>query len=118
MMKLQALREAVCRVNRELFASGLARFTFGNASGADREAGVAIIKPSGMAYDDMGPGGMVAVSLASGKRVAKADRRIAFALAQPARPASRSRDSSISVRVGPYGNPAGVSPMAHRESGP
>ncbi len=68
-MKFQTMREAVCSVNRELFVSGLARFTFGNASGADREAGVAVIKPSGMSYDDMGPAEMVAVSLASGKRV-------------------------------------------------
>ena len=43
-----ALREAVCEANIELFQRGLAQFTFGNASGVDRERGLIVIKPSGV----------------------------------------------------------------------
>ena len=35
--------------------AGLVVLTFGNASGVDRAAGVMAIKPSGVAYDDLGP---------------------------------------------------------------
>lgn len=46
-MSLSALREEVCRANRELVAA-LAMITlwFGNASGMDRAGGVLVIKPS------------------------------------------------------------------------
>jgi L-ribulose-5-phosphate 4-epimerase len=40
--------------------------TFGNASGLDREAGVVVIKPSGLPYDRLSPDNMVLVSLATG----------------------------------------------------
>lgn len=61
------LREAVCRANRELIESGLAMGTFGNVSGVDREAGVIVIKPSGVPYADLTPDLMVPVSLGSGE---------------------------------------------------
>ena len=61
------LRELVCRANRELIESGLAMGTFGNVSGVDREAGVMVIKPSGVPYADLTPELMVPVSLASGE---------------------------------------------------
>jgi L-ribulose-5-phosphate 4-epimerase len=57
------LRESVCEANIELFRRGLARFTFGNASGVDRERGVIVIKPSGVAYDKLTPGMMVVTDL-------------------------------------------------------
>jgi len=50
-----ALREVVCEANSELFRRGLARFTFGNASAVDREQGLIVIKPSGVAYDVLTP---------------------------------------------------------------
>jgi L-ribulose-5-phosphate 4-epimerase len=50
---LRSLREEVCRANIELFATGLARFTFGNASGIDRTSGRVVIKPSGVPYEDL-----------------------------------------------------------------
>ena len=52
-MMLDSLRTAVLEANRALGARGLAPFTFGNASGIDRERGLVVIKPSGVAYDAM-----------------------------------------------------------------
>jgi L-ribulose-5-phosphate 4-epimerase len=63
------LRAAVCRATQELAASGLVMGTFGNVSGADRSAGVLVIKPSGVPYDRLTPERMVAVSLATGEVV-------------------------------------------------
>lgn len=59
----QALRDAVCEANIELFRRGLAKFTFGNASGVDREAGRIVIKPSGVAYDKLLPDMLVVTDL-------------------------------------------------------
>jgi L-ribulose-5-phosphate 4-epimerase len=64
-----ALKEAVCRANLDLVASGLVVLTWGNVSGADREAGVMAIKPSGVAYDVMCAADMVIVSLETGEVV-------------------------------------------------
>jgi len=60
------LRETVLRANRLLAASGLVHGTFGNVSGADYNAGVVVIKPSGVPYDELTADHMVAVSLADG----------------------------------------------------
>jgi L-ribulose-5-phosphate 4-epimerase len=60
------LRETVCHANLALVESGLAVGTFGNVSGVDREAGVFVIKPSGMPYEQLTPARMVAVSLETG----------------------------------------------------
>lgn len=59
----RALREAVCVANIELFQRGLAQFTFGNASGVDRERGLIVIKPSGVKYDKLTPASMVVTDL-------------------------------------------------------
>jgi L-ribulose-5-phosphate 4-epimerase len=61
--ELLDLRCEVCDANKELAERGLARFTFGNASAIDREAGVVVIKPSGVAYDAMTPAQMVVVNM-------------------------------------------------------
>ena len=61
-----ALREAVCQANIALGHSGLAPGTFGNVSGADRAAGLFVIKPSGVPYDELTPARMVPVSLETG----------------------------------------------------
>lgn len=68
-MKHENLRKAVCTANKEIFSTGLAALTFGNASGVDRTAGVLAIKPSGIDYNDMKPGDMVVVDVASGEVV-------------------------------------------------
>ncbi len=59
----RALRDAVCEANIELFRCGLARFTFGNASGVDREQGLIIIKPSGVPYNKLTPAMLVVTDL-------------------------------------------------------
>jgi len=66
-MALDELREQVFEANRRIVEAGLVVLTFGNASAVDREAGVMAIKPSGVPYDDLGPGSMVVVDLASGE---------------------------------------------------
>ena len=47
------LREAVLQANLELVRRGLVLYTWGNASGIDRAAGLVAIKPSGVDYDRM-----------------------------------------------------------------
>jgi len=63
------LREAVCRANLELAASGLVTGTFGNVSGVDRELGLFAIKPSGVPYEELTPETMVLTSLETGEVV-------------------------------------------------
>jgi len=63
------LREHVCRANLALAATGLVHGTFGNVSGVDRDAGLVVIKPSGVPYDALTPDHMVAVALDSGRVV-------------------------------------------------
>lgn len=57
------LRESVCAANIALFERGLAKFTFGNASGVDREQGLIVIKPSGVAYDVLTPAMLVVTDM-------------------------------------------------------
>lgn len=52
-MLLKSLREEVLEANLELVRRGLVMFTFGNASGCDRASGLAVIKPSGVPYDQL-----------------------------------------------------------------
>ncbi len=66
-LSLPSLREAVLRANQALVRAGLVTLSFGNASGVDRDAGVLIIKPSGVPYDELLPEHLVAVSLEDGR---------------------------------------------------
>jgi len=66
---LEALKKEVCEANLRLSAEGLVIHTWGNVSGIDREAGLVVIKASGVSYDGMGPEHMVVVSLDTGDRV-------------------------------------------------
>jgi len=50
---LQDIRTLVCRMNRELPRQGLVTMTSGNASGRDPETGYVVIKPSGVAFEDL-----------------------------------------------------------------
>ena len=63
----------VLEANRALAAHGLAPLTWGNASGIDRDEGLVVIKPSGVAYDEMTEGDMVVVDLDG--NVVEGDRR-------------------------------------------
>jgi L-ribulose-5-phosphate 4-epimerase len=60
---LKSLREEVLEANLELVRRGLVLYTFGNASGIDRERELVVIKPSGVAYDTMKPSDLVVVDL-------------------------------------------------------
>lgn len=62
-MLLKRLREEVLEANLELVRAGLVLYTFGNASGVDREQGLVVIKPSGVDYDVLKPEDMVVTDL-------------------------------------------------------
>jgi L-ribulose-5-phosphate 4-epimerase len=62
-MLLEQLRAEVLEANLELVRRGLVLYTFGNASGIDREQGLVVIKPSGVDYDDLKPEDMVVTDL-------------------------------------------------------
>ena len=63
---LETLKRAVCEANLLLPQHHLVTFTWGNVSAVDRERGLVVIKPGGVAYDTMQPDDMVVVDLASG----------------------------------------------------
>jgi L-ribulose-5-phosphate 4-epimerase len=54
-MLLKELRISVLEANLELVKRGLVLYTFGNASGIDRDKGLVVIKPSGVDYDELVP---------------------------------------------------------------
>ncbi len=60
---LEELKEKVCAANLALVRHGLVTLTWGNASAIDRDKGLSVIKPSGVAYDTMSPDDMVVVDL-------------------------------------------------------
>ena len=62
-MLLKKLREEVLEANLELVKRGLVLYTFGNASGVDREHGLVVIKPSGVDYEKLKPEHMVVTDL-------------------------------------------------------
>ncbi len=61
-----ALKAAVWQANVDLVQSGLVVLTWGNVSGADRDADVMVIKPSGVDYAELQPADMVVLSLSTG----------------------------------------------------
>ncbi len=69
-----ALRKRVHRANQALVESGLVIETFGNVSAVDRSAGLFVIKPSGVPYEELTPAHMVPVALDTG-RVLEGDLR-------------------------------------------
>ncbi len=60
---LESLKSHVLEANLELVRRGLVLYTFGNASGIDREQGLVAIKPSGVPYETMTAGDMVVSDL-------------------------------------------------------
>lgn len=66
---LEQMKKDVCAANLELAARGVVIYTWGNVSGIDREKGLVVIKPSGVAYDGMKPEDMVVVDLMTGETV-------------------------------------------------
>ncbi len=63
--KYTELKRECYEANMQLDALGLAIFTFGNVSGADRANGVFAIKPSGVPYKALKPEDMVVVDFDS-----------------------------------------------------
>jgi L-ribulose-5-phosphate 4-epimerase len=60
---LEELKRAVFEANLQLPQYRLVTFTWGNVSGIDRERGLVVIKPSGVAYDRLTAEDMVVVNL-------------------------------------------------------
>lgn len=67
--ELDELKRQVCQANLDLVAHGLVTLTWGNASGLTADRKALVIKPSGVAYDELKPELMVIVSVASGEVV-------------------------------------------------
>lgn len=66
-MLLEDLRQEVLEANLMLEREGLVRLTWGNVSGIDRDAGLFVIKPSGVPYAALTRDQMVIVDLAGEK---------------------------------------------------
>ena len=60
---LEDLKQKVLKANLDLVKHGLVTFTWGNASGIDREKGLVVIKPSGVEYCGMTAEDMVVINL-------------------------------------------------------
>ena len=57
------LKKAVCEANLELQKHRLIIYSWGNVSGIDRSAGLIIIKPSGVPYEELTPDKMVVLDM-------------------------------------------------------
>ena len=66
---LEKLKEEVLEANLALPEHNLVTFTWGNVSGVDRERGLMVIKPSGVAYEQLRRDDMVVVDMNTGERV-------------------------------------------------
>lgn len=64
---LEELKQKVYEANVELPRRGLVTYTWGNVSGIDREAGLFVIKPSGVEYEDLRPEDLVVMDLDGNK---------------------------------------------------
>ena len=60
---LEDLKQKVLKANLDLVKHNLVTYTWGNVSGIDREAGLVVIKPSGVEYDCMTADDMVVIDL-------------------------------------------------------
>ncbi len=60
---LEALKEQVLEANLELNRRNLVVYTWGNVSGIDREQNLVVIKPSGVAYEQLSVASMVVLDL-------------------------------------------------------
>lgn len=60
---LEKLKEQVLNANLELDRRNLVIYTWGNVSGIDRKQGLVVIKPSGVAYEELRVDSMVVLTL-------------------------------------------------------
>ena len=63
---LETLKQQVYEANMELPRRRLVTYTWGNVSGIDRAGGFVVIKPSGVAYEELTSDKMVVVDLQTG----------------------------------------------------
>lgn len=68
MRNIARLRQEVFEANQGIYRGGLVTMHSGNASGIDRDAGIVVIKPSGVDYEKITAGLLVATDL-SGHRL-------------------------------------------------
>jgi L-ribulose-5-phosphate 4-epimerase len=61
------LKKKVWKANLDLVKYNLITHTFGNVSGIDRDQNLVVIKPSGLAYEELMPDDMVVVDLEGNK---------------------------------------------------
>ena len=61
--RIRQLRHQVWQANMDLERHHLVTFTWGNVSAIDRESGLMVIKPSGVAYSELSAENMVVVDL-------------------------------------------------------
>ncbi|MBP1043504.1 L-ribulose-5-phosphate 4-epimerase [Vagococcus sp. BWB3-3] len=61
---LREMKERVCQANLALPQGGLVKLTWGNVSEVNRDLQVVVIKPSGVAYEQLQPDQMVVTDLA------------------------------------------------------
>jgi L-ribulose-5-phosphate 4-epimerase len=66
---LEALKKEVYEANMDLVRHNLVLFTWGNVSGIDRERGLVVIKPSGVAYSELSAIDLPVLDLETGKVV-------------------------------------------------
>ena len=81
-MDIALLKQQVYEANIELFRRNMIIYTWGNVSGIDRERGIVVIKPSGVAYETMRVDQMVMLDL---------ERRASRSATACVRPATRPR---------------------------
>jgi len=65
---LEDLKSIVCKYNKRLIEQGLVTMTSGNVSARDFESGLAVVKPSGVDFEEMSLEDMVVVDL-QGSRI-------------------------------------------------
>lgn len=68
-MDIEQLKIDVFEANLQLPELGLVTFTWGNASGVDRESGLVVIKPSGVEYEDLTPDALPVLNLEDGVQI-------------------------------------------------
>lgn len=66
---LEQLKQQVCQANLDLVAHGLVTLTWGNVSGLSDDGQFLVIKPSGVAYEELSPAQMVVVHVETGEAV-------------------------------------------------
>lgn len=68
-LSFEGLRREVLEANLRIPEAGLATLTWGNVSGVDRDAGIFVIKPSGVSYAELTAEDLVVVALEDGSVV-------------------------------------------------